>query len=157
MPWMDYLVGLAHKLYKMIIETSEGRNVGEWAKSSELWIIVKRQFGNDLLPQKLLATPLVMDITSLEDAREASVREQIRANGNNLLRFALNTEDRIWDELKVWLNANGLKITNAQRDALNTRLFSKNILDVSDAKKLLSLWRQAAKEGFPYPPLEDVE
>lgn len=30
-------------------------------------------------------------------------------------------------------------------------------LDVPGAKKLLKLWQQAAKEGFPYPPLDEVE
>lgn len=157
MPWMDYLVGLAHDLQQMMIETSAGRNVSQWAKSSELWVIVKKMYVDEVLPQVLMDTPLVMDVSALIEARGASAREQIRINGNNLLRFVLDTEDRIWDEMKVWLSMHEVKVSNAQMEALSTRLFYKHTLDVRTAKKLLMLWRQAAKEGFPYPPLEDGE
>ena len=161
MVWMDYLVGLAQGVQKLMIETAGARNVGEWAKSSELWVVVKRNFMEEGLPQDLLASQLVMDVAILESARSASEREQIRANGNSLLRFVLATEDRIWDELELWLKANNrtinVKVSNAQSEALSTRLFYKSRLDVADAKKLLKLWQQAAKEGFPYPPLDEVE
>ena len=157
MQWMDYLIGLAQGVQETMLETAQGKNVGEWAKSSELWVVMRKKFMTEILPQVLITTPMVMDLAHLQKARDASEREQIRINGNNLLDFVLKTEDRIWDELKAWLNTSGLKPSNAQIEALNMRLFYKHRLDVVAAKKLLTLWRQATKEGFPYPPLEEVE
>ena len=155
MEWLDYLSGLANRVQEIMIRTAEGRNVSQWAKSCELWVKIKCDFIREVLPAQLLNSSFVMDVDLLATARETSAREQTRANGNDLVHRVIKTENRLWDELKVWLASSSLKYSQAQIEALNTRLFYCHRVDVIAAKKLLKLWQQAAKEGFPHPPIDD--
>ena len=157
MQWLDYIVGLAQQFLTIMTETSGGKNVGEWAKSSELWVVIRKKFMKEVLPNVLVDSPFIIDVAALQRERAASERDQIRLNGNSLRDFVFSTEDRIWEEMKFWLNTSGLKPSAAQLESLNLRLYYKRSLDAAAAKRLLTLWRNAAKEGFPYPPLEEVE
>ena len=156
---LDCLVGLAHDVNTVMNESANGKNVAEWAKSEELWIVLKKRFLNEQLPLSLLKSQLIVPGDIVNRARERSEELQIKENERAFLKLVLSVEDRVWEELRLWLNGPGknLKISNIQQEALRTRVYCKAYFDEKLAKKLVLLWQQASKEGFPYPPTGDAE
>jgi hypothetical protein len=156
---LDWLVGLAHDVNTVMNESSNGKNVAEWAKSEELWTVLKKRFLNEQLPFRLLMSQLIVPGDIVNRARERSEELQVIENERAFLKLILSVEDRVWEELRLWLNGPGknLKTSNIQQEALRIRVDSKAYLDEKLAKKLVLLWQQAAKEGFPYPPTGDAE
>ena len=153
---LDFMVEIAHDILQLMLETALGRNVSEWTKKGELWVSVKKSLRNKSLPtivqQQFLISP-----DELEHRRMQSERKQVESNEKLLVRLMMVTDDKVWVELKSWMSMHQLKASNAQSSALDTRIFQKNFLTVQDAKKLRLLWTQASKEGFPYPPMSEIE
>ncbi len=154
---LDYLVGLAHEIHGIMQETAGGRNVAEWAKSDELWTVLKRRFVKETLPDSFVSSTFVVPAEVVNRARRASEEKQAEENEKSFLDLVLGVEDRVWEELRLWLGSHPLKINKYQQEALRTRINCKRYLDPSLAKKLVLLWQQASKEGFPYPPTGDAE
>lgn len=155
---LDYLVSTAYQIKKVFLDNFKGQNISEWAHK-EVWDAIKSSFRHEELPAQIMNSNLIVPVEIIRNARERSEELQIEENERAFLKLVLSVEDRVWEELKRWLNGQGrnLKTSNIQQEALRTRVNCKAYLDEKLAKKLVLLWQQASKEGFPYPPTGDAE
>jgi hypothetical protein len=142
----------------VFLDNFKGQNISEWAHK-EVWDAIKSSFRHEELPAQIMNSNLIVPIEIIFNARERSEELQVKENERAFLKLVLSVEDRVWEELRLWLNGPGknLKISNIQQEALRTRVNCKAYLDEKLAKKLVLLWQQASKEGFPYPPTGDAE
>ena len=153
---LDYIVTIANKVYKTFMYTVEVQNMSQWAKE-DLWTKYRVGFRDEKLPGFMLNASCVIPVSLLVQSRNRETLRQEERNALEFLKLAESTEDKVWDELMAWLRDHPMKVSQAQSKALWTRVNNKRALDVQAARKLILLWQQASKEGFPYPPTGDAE
>lgn len=154
---VEYLIGLSQRLHRFMVTAAKGRNIIEWARTPELWMLAKQEFRRDNLPLNLPQFFVPADIVS--KARQQSADKQSKENEKLFWQLVLVTEDELWNEMHKWLEINSaaIKMSHVQNEALQTRMLCKNAMTPVLSRKLILLWQQSYKAGFPYPPPSEAE
>lgn len=155
-PVEGFMLYLAKEVSKYIWGSSNGRNPSQWCKDEALW-------KNGLLTKfRDIAIPEEVKVACAEPEkmcamRELSEQKQARDNEFEALNFVKKTEDKVWIEMRVWIEIHHKQVAMGKMLALLTRIRDPQALDSKQGKILMGMWNELAAEGFPYAPTIEGE